>query len=61
MGDIEDKSFTMKFKIKDIIDEKVLGSLNLDELAENVFRGEDDPYSAGERIFAQINIDNSGD
>ncbi len=50
----------VELKIKDIIDEKVLGSLNLEELAENVFRGEDDPYSAGERIFAQINIDNSG-
>ena len=48
-------------KIKDVIDEKVLSSLDLDQLAESVFRGEDDPYSAGERIFSQINIDNSGD
>ena len=48
-------------KIRDVIDEKVLSSLDLDQLAESVFRGEDDPYSAGERIFSQINIDNSGD
>lgn len=51
----------VELKIKDVIDEKVLSSLDLDQLAESVFRGEDDPYSAGERIFAQINIDNSGD
>jgi LAO/AO transport system kinase len=50
----------VELKIKDVIDQKVLASLNLDQLAENVFRGEDDPYSAGERIFAQINVDNSG-
>ncbi|MGB7061832.1 MAG: methylmalonyl Co-A mutase-associated GTPase MeaB [Candidatus Zixiibacteriota bacterium] len=50
----------VELKIKDVIDEKVLSSLDLDQLAESVFRGEDDPYSAGERIFAQINVDNSG-
>jgi LAO/AO transport system kinase len=50
----------VELKIKDVIDQKVLASLNLDQLAENVFRGEDDPYSAGDRIFAQINVDNSG-
>ena len=51
----------VELKIKDIIDEKVLSSLDLDELAEKVLRGEDDPYSAGERVFAQINLTNSGD
>lgn len=51
----------VELKIKDIIDEKVLSSLDLDELAEKVLRGEDDPYSAGERIFAQINLADSGD
>ncbi|MGB2981603.1 MAG: methylmalonyl Co-A mutase-associated GTPase MeaB [Candidatus Zixiibacteriota bacterium] len=50
----------VELKIKDVIDEKVLSSLDLDQLAESVFQGEDDPYSAGERIFAQIKIDNSG-
>ena len=51
----------VELKIKDVIDEKVLSSLDLDELAEKVLRGEDDPYSAGERIFAQINLADSGD
>jgi len=51
----------VELKIKDVIDEKVLSSLDLDRLAESVLRGEDDPYSAGERIFAQINLTNSAD
>ena len=50
----------VELKIKDVIDEKVLGSLDLDRLAESVFQRQDDPYSVAERIFAQINIDNSG-
>lgn len=50
----------IEFKIRDIIEEKISGSLNLDELAERVFLGEDDPYSAGERILKEVNIANSG-
>jgi LAO/AO transport system kinase len=47
-------------KIKDIIGEKILVSLNLDEIAERIFRGEDDPYSVGERILKGVRITNSG-
>jgi len=50
----------IELKIRDIIEEKISGSLNLDELAERVFLGEDDPYSAGERILKEVNIANSG-
>jgi hypothetical protein len=32
----------------------------LNDLAEKVFSGEDDPYTAGERILSRIKITNSG-
>jgi LAO/AO transport system kinase len=48
----------VELKIKDMIGERVLVSLNLDDLVEKVFSGEDDPYSAGERILSHINISN---
>ncbi len=47
-------------KIRDLIEEEILVSLNLDEMAEKVFRGEDDPYSVGERILNQVNLTNPG-
>ena len=50
----------VELKIRELVGEKVLTSLNLDEMAEKVFRGEDDPYSAGERILNEINVTNSG-
>ena len=50
----------IELKIRDIIAEKILVSLNLDEIAEKVFRGEDDPYSVGERILKGVRISNSG-
>ncbi len=46
----------IELKIRDIIGERVLVSMDLNDLAEKVFSGEDDPYSAGERILSQINI-----
>ena len=48
----------VEHKIRDLIGEKILVSLNLDEMAEKVFRGEDDPYSAGERILNEVDIIN---
>ena len=45
-------------KIRDLIEEKILASLNLDEMTEKVFRGKDDPYSAGERILNEVDIIN---
>jgi LAO/AO transport system kinase len=47
-------------KIKDIVGEKVLVSLDLDQVTERVFQGQDDPYSVGERIMSRISITNSG-
>jgi LAO/AO transport system kinase len=50
----------IELRIRDMIGERILVSLNLDQLAEKVFSGEDDPYSAGERILSRIRITNSG-
>jgi LAO/AO transport system kinase len=50
----------VELKVKEMIDEKISISLNIDEMAEKVFRGEDDPYSAGERILNGINLTSSG-
>lgn len=43
-------------KIKKILDRKVFSSLNLEKIAEKVLKGEDDPYSAGERFLDQAEI-----
>jgi hypothetical protein len=50
----------VEMKIRDIVSEKMLVSLNLDEVTERVFQGQDDPYSVGERIMSRIRIGNSG-
>jgi LAO/AO transport system kinase len=49
----------VEMKIRDIVGEKVLVSLDLDEVTEKVFRGQDDPYSVGERILSGLSISNS--
>jgi LAO/AO transport system kinase len=46
----------IELRIRDMIGESVLVSMDLNDLAEKVFSGEDDPYSAGERILGQIKI-----
>ena len=43
-------------KIKKVLEKKVFSSLNLDKIAENVLKGEDDPYSAGERFLDQADF-----
>ena len=43
-------------KVKELVDEKILNSLDIEEIAEKVYKGEDDPYSAGERILNQVNL-----
>lgn len=35
---------------------KILNSFDVDQIAEKVFRGEDDPYSAVEKVLTQIKI-----
>lgn len=46
----------IELKVKELVDEKVLNSLDIEEMAERVYKGEDDPYSAGERILNQVNL-----
>jgi len=49
----------IELKVKELADEKFLNSLDIEEIAEKVYKGEDDPYSAGERILNQLKITNS--
>jgi LAO/AO transport system kinase len=49
----------IEFKVKELVDEKFLSFLDIEEIAEKVYKGEDDPYSAGERILNQFKIANS--
>lgn len=46
----------IELKVMELVDEKILSSFNIEEVAERVFKGEDDPYSAGERILNKINL-----
>jgi LAO/AO transport system kinase len=43
-------------KIKKILEKKVFSRLNLEKIAESVIKGEDDPYSAGERFLGESNL-----
>jgi len=47
----------IELKVKELIDEKILSSFNIEEIAEKVYKGEDDPYSAGERVLNKVNLD----
>jgi LAO/AO transport system kinase len=49
----------IELKVKELVDEKISNSFNVDEITEKVFRGEDDPYSAVERVLKQIRLTNS--
>jgi LAO/AO transport system kinase len=46
----------IELKVKELVDEKILNSLDIEKIAEKVYKGEDDPYSAGERILNQVNL-----
>jgi LAO/AO transport system kinase len=43
-------------KMKKILEKKVFSSLDLEKIAERVLKGEDDPYSAGERFFNKAGL-----
>ncbi len=43
-------------KIKKVLEKKVFSTLNLDKIAEDVLKGEDDPYSAGERLLDKADL-----
>jgi LAO/AO transport system kinase len=46
----------IELKVKELVDEKILNSFDIDQIAEKVYRGEDDPYSAGERVLTKVNL-----
>lgn len=46
----------IELRIRDMVGEKIFVSVNLDQLAEKIFLGQDDPYSAGERILKEVDI-----
>jgi LAO/AO transport system kinase len=48
----------IELKVRELVDEKILNSSDIEEMAEKVYKGEDDPYSAGERILNQLKIAN---
>ncbi len=43
-------------KVRDLVDERILNSFDIDQLAERVYKGEDDPYTAGERLLNEVNL-----
>ncbi|MGB2697843.1 MAG: methylmalonyl Co-A mutase-associated GTPase MeaB [Candidatus Zixiibacteriota bacterium] len=43
-------------RIKKVLEKRVFSNLNLDKIAENVLKGEDDPYSAGERFLDEADL-----
>lgn len=43
-------------KLKKILEKKVFSSINLEQIVESVLKGEDDPYSAGERFLNDANL-----
>ena len=46
----------IELKVKELVDEKILSSFDIEEIAERVYKGEDDPYSAGERVLNKVNL-----
>jgi LAO/AO transport system kinase len=50
----------IELKIRDIIGKNILTSLNLEEIAGKILKGEDDPYSVAEKILNEVKITNSG-
>jgi len=45
----------IELKIRELI-EKNLGETDIDQMAERVYSGQEDPYSAGERILLRLNL-----
>jgi len=46
----------IELKVKELVAEKILSSFDIEEMAEKVYKGEDDPYSAGERVLNKVNL-----
>jgi LAO/AO transport system kinase len=47
----------IELKVRELVDEKILNAFDIEKLAEKVYQGEDDPYSAGERVLSKANLD----
>jgi len=47
----------IELKVRELVDEKILNSFDIEKVAEKVYQGEDDPYSAGERVLNKVNLD----
>lgn len=48
----------LELKVRELVDSLILNSFDVDQIAEKVFRGEDDPYSCVEKVLKQIKITN---
>ena len=46
----------IELEVKELVAEKILSSFDIEEMAEKVYKGEDDPYSAGERVLNKVNL-----
>jgi LAO/AO transport system kinase len=49
----------LELKVWELVDKQILHSFDVDQIAEKVFRGEDDPYSCVEKVLKQVRITNS--
>jgi LAO/AO transport system kinase len=47
----------IELKVRELVDEKILNSFDIEKVAERVYQGKDDPYSAGERVLNKVNFD----
>jgi len=49
----------LELKVREVVDQQILDSFDVDRIAEKVFRCEDDPYSCVEKVLKQVRITNS--
>ncbi len=49
----------IELKVRELVDQQILDSFDVDQIAEKVFRCEDDPYSAVEKVLKQVRITNT--
>jgi LAO/AO transport system kinase len=46
----------IELEVKELVAEKILSSFDIEKIAEKVYKGEDDPYSVGERVLNKVNL-----
>lgn len=47
----------IELRVKELVDAKIVNSFDIEKVAEKIYQGEDDPYSAGERVLNKVNLD----